>query len=122
MKNTLQVLSVSILCLVLVLLLAACSQQATEPQPGITPSRPATGTTPTPIPPTSTPGSSPVPSELLQTPETEWHLVVIGDSSLGGLGKAFASQTENDVGVRRLHPRSRGMKNWPMICGRLRSW
>jgi predicted dienelactone hydrolase len=33
-------------------------------------------------------------------PQTEWHLVVIGDSSLGGLGKAFASRIENDLGVQ----------------------
>jgi len=33
-------------------------------------------------------------------PETEWHLVVIGDSSLGGLGEALASRMENDVGVQ----------------------
>jgi hypothetical protein len=39
-------------------------------------------------------------SRLPQVSETEWHVVVIGDSSLGGLGKAFASQIENDVGVQ----------------------
>jgi hypothetical protein len=33
-------------------------------------------------------------------PETEWHLVVIGDSSLWGLGEAFASQIESDLGVQ----------------------
>jgi predicted dienelactone hydrolase len=98
MKNTLHVLSVCILCLAL--LLAACGQQDTEPQPGITPSRPAAGPTPTPIPPTSTPGSSSPPSESAQTPHAEWHLVVIGDSSLWGLGEAFASQIESDLGVQ----------------------
>ena len=39
MKNTLQVLSVCILCLAL--LLAACDQEETVNQPGITPSQPA---------------------------------------------------------------------------------
>jgi len=56
--------------------------------------------TATSIPASPTPGPSSVPSESQQRPETEWHLVVIGDSSLGGLGKAFASQMENDVGVQ----------------------
>jgi hypothetical protein len=40
------------------------------------------------------------PSELPQGPEAVWHLVVIGDSSLWGLGKAFAAQIEKDVGVK----------------------
>jgi len=39
------------------------------------------------------------PSELPQGPDAVWHLVVIGDSSLWGLGKAFAAQIEKDVGV-----------------------
>lgn len=39
------------------------------------------------------------PSELPQGPNAVWHLVVIGDSSLWKLGKAFASQIEKDVGV-----------------------
>jgi predicted dienelactone hydrolase len=56
--------------------------------------------TPTSIPASPTPRPSPVPSESPQVPQTEWHLVVIGDSSLGGLGKAFASQMENDLGVQ----------------------
>jgi predicted dienelactone hydrolase len=97
MKNRLQVLSVCVLCLVL---LAACSQEETVIEPEARPSQPATGPAPTPIPPTSTPSSSSGPSESAQMPETEWHLVVIGDSSLGGLGKAFASQMENDLGVQ----------------------
>jgi hypothetical protein len=33
-------------------------------------------------------------------PETEWDLVVIGDSSLWGLAEAFASQIEADLGVK----------------------
>jgi hypothetical protein len=39
-------------------------------------------------------------SELPQGPNAVWHLVVIGDSSLGGLGKAFASQIEQDTEVQ----------------------
>jgi hypothetical protein len=39
------------------------------------------------------------PSELPQGPNAVWHLVVIGDSSLWKLGRAFASQIERDVGV-----------------------
>jgi predicted dienelactone hydrolase len=61
---------------------------------------PTADPTATSIPARPTPRTSPVPSEFLQRPETEWHLVVIGDSSLGGLGKAFASQIEDDVGVQ----------------------
>jgi predicted dienelactone hydrolase len=98
MKNRLQVLSVCILCLVL--LLAACSQEETVTEPEAGPSQPATGPAPTAIPPTSTPSSSSGPSESAQMPETEWHLVVIGDSSLGGLGKAFASRIEGGEGVQ----------------------
>ena len=43
--------------------------------------------TATSIPASPSPGPSSVPSESQQRPETEWHLVVIGDSSLGGLGE-----------------------------------
>jgi|GEM_PF-517636 len=98
MKNTLQVLSVFILCLPL--LLAACGQEETVNQSGITPSPPAAEPTPTPIPPTSSPGSFSPLSESAQTPQVEWHLVVIGDSSLWGLGEAFASRIESDLGVQ----------------------
>jgi hypothetical protein len=56
--------------------------------------------TPTPVPPTSSPGSSSVPSESAQMPQARWQLVVIGDSSLWGLGEAFASRIESDVGVQ----------------------
>lgn len=38
-------------------------------------------------------------TELPQGKNAVWHLVVIGDSSLWELGKAFASQIEEDVGV-----------------------
>ena len=39
------------------------------------------------------------PSDLPQGMNAVWHLVVIGDSSLWKLGKAFVSQIEEDVGV-----------------------
>jgi predicted dienelactone hydrolase len=90
MKNTLQVLSVCALCLVLPLV--ACGREETVTRPEVTP---ATGTASTPVTPTST-----APSESPQTPQAEWHLVVIGDSSLWGLGEAFASQIESDLGVQ----------------------
>jgi hypothetical protein len=40
------------------------------------------------------------PSGLPQGPDAVWHLVVIGDSSLWGLGEAFAAQIEKDAGVK----------------------
>jgi len=40
------------------------------------------------------------PSELPKGPDAVWHVVVIGDSSLWGLGEAFTSQIEKDVGVK----------------------
>jgi predicted dienelactone hydrolase len=61
---------------------------------------PAAEPTATSVPARSNPGSSPIPSALPQMPQTEWHLVVIGDSSLWGLGEAFASQIESDLGVQ----------------------
>ncbi len=33
-------------------------------------------------------------------PGAEWQLVVIGDSSLWGLGEAYASQIERDLAVK----------------------
>ena len=39
------------------------------------------------------------PAKSPQGPDAVWHLVVIGDSSLWGLGEAFAAQIEKDVGV-----------------------
>ena len=77
MKNKIHRLSVSILCLAL--LLVACG-----PQPS----------------PTAAPEPSPAPTEPSALPKTDWRLVVIGDSSLWRLGKAFAAQIENDLGVR----------------------
>jgi hypothetical protein len=58
----------------------------------------------------ATPAASPSTQHELPTgPEAEWDLVVIGDSSLWGLGRAFASQIENDVGVKVvLHDVARG--------------
>lgn len=49
--------------------------------------------------PATSPPSQP---ELPKGPEAEWNLVVIGDSSLWGLGEAFAAQIEKDVGVKVL--------------------
>jgi hypothetical protein len=46
-------------------------------------------------------GGSPTPQLGLPTgPDAEWDLVVIGDSSLWGLTKAFSAQIEADVGVK----------------------
>ncbi len=93
-----QVLFVCILCLTL--LLAACSQEETAIEPEVGPSQPAIEPTPTSVQPTATPGSPPLSSRPPQMPQTEWHLVVIGDSTLWGLGEAFASQIESDLGVQ----------------------
>jgi hypothetical protein len=43
---------------------------------------------------------SPTPFAMPSGPGAEWQLVVIGDSSLGGLGEAYASQIEKDLGVK----------------------
>jgi hypothetical protein len=62
--------------------------------------RPATPTTPPSQAHTLTP---PIPVKapaLPQGPDGEWHLVVIGDSSLWGLGEALVQQIEKDVGVK----------------------
>lgn len=67
--------------------------------------------TPTSIPPTATtmptlaptvPAAtvSPTPADMSKGPGAEWHLVVISESSGWGLGRAFASQIEKDVGVK----------------------
>ena len=93
-----QVLFVCILCLTL--LLAACSQKETAIEPEVVPSQPAIEPPSTSVQPTVTPGSPPASSRPPQMPQTEWHLVVIGDSSLWGLGEAFASQIESDLGVQ----------------------
>jgi hypothetical protein len=39
-------------------------------------------------------------TELPQGQDAVWHLVVIGDSTLWGVGEAFASQIEKDIGVQ----------------------
>lgn len=51
------------------------------------------------VAPVTSPPSRPA---LPKGPEAEWNLVVIGDSSLSGLGRAFASQIEEDAGVKVL--------------------
>jgi hypothetical protein len=48
-------------------------------------------------PPATSPPAQPA---LPQGPDAEWNLVIIGDSSLWGLGDALASQIEDDVGVK----------------------
>ncbi len=63
-------------CLVIIIL-TACSAQQTKPTTG----------------PTSTPAVMPTGAGL------PWHLVVVSDSSGWGLGEAYASQIEKDVGV-----------------------
>jgi len=46
-------------------------------------------------------GGSPTPQLGLPTgPDAEWDLVVIGDSSLWGLARAFSAQIEADTGVK----------------------
>ncbi|OGO35847.1 MAG: hypothetical protein A2W35_10595 [Chloroflexi bacterium RBG_16_57_11] len=52
---------------------------------------------PTAVP---TPQTSPTPLVMPIGSDTEWRLVVIGDSSLWGLGEAYASQIEKDLGVK----------------------
>jgi hypothetical protein len=47
-----------------------------------------------------TPQPSPTPLAMPIAPGAEWQLVVIGDSSLWGLGEAYASQIEKDLGVK----------------------
>jgi hypothetical protein len=76
-------------------LLAACG--APQPTATMAPtSQPSLTLTDTALPPSTQ-------QELPRGPEAEWDLVVIGDSSLWGLGKALAAQIEADVGVRVIH-------------------
>ena len=98
-------------------LLAGCS--GTIPDPTATPtlisptptSEPTT--TSTPIPPTATnepvatmtatlpvARASSTPAKMPKGPGVEWRLVVISESSGWGLGTAFASQIEKDIGVK----------------------
>jgi hypothetical protein len=52
--------------------------------------------------PTATQSQEPIPIThgLPQGPDAVWQLVVIGDSSLWGLGEAYARQIERDMGVK----------------------
>jgi hypothetical protein len=48
----------------------------------------------------TTPATSPTPQPALSAGgDAVWHLVVIGDSTLWGLARAFAAQIEQDLGV-----------------------
>jgi hypothetical protein len=59
------------------------------------------GCAPTATPPSAPPATAfPTPTEMPKAAGTEWHLVVISESSGWGLGEAFAKQIEKDVGVR----------------------
>ena len=93
---------------------AAAATQAAQPTD--TPTPKPTDTPPptdTPLPPTDTPiapTDTPIPptetpnpyAELPQGPDAVWHVVVISDSSLWGVGNALASQIEEEVGVEVL--------------------
>jgi hypothetical protein len=77
------------------LLFSGCATPTGLPQ--------TTAEVPTPSPiPTPSPMPTPTRLELPKGPDAVWHLVVIGDSSLWGLGKAFAAQIEKDLGVKVL--------------------
>jgi hypothetical protein len=62
--------------------------------------RPATPTTPLAPAYTLTPPIAVEAPALPQGPDGEWQLVVIGDSSLWGLGEALVQQIETDMGVK----------------------
>src|SRR5512135_2147304 len=57
---------------------------------------------PTPASPATLPAaaSSSTPARMPKGPGVEWHLVVISESSGWGLGSAYASQIEKDLGVK----------------------
>ncbi len=88
--------------LFLLLLLSACAKGPPEPTK-------ISVATPTHTPPTLTPTTKPTLTSTLKPtpimplpagmPTDEWTLVVIGDSSLWGLGRAFAKQIKEDLGV-----------------------
>jgi len=66
---------------------------------------PATAVPPTAVPPTEAPPPTPTPAPPTPTPVpfealTEWDLVVLGDSSVSGLGEAYAKLIEEDLGVK----------------------
>jgi hypothetical protein len=74
------------------LLFSACAKPARLPL--------ATEARPSPSPlPSPSPMPTPTRSELPKGPDAVWNLVVIGDSSIWGLGEAFASQIKKDIGV-----------------------
>jgi hypothetical protein len=85
------------------LTLAGCSS-GTTPVPPIAESalpldQPASLNVQPETPPTNQLTPDPTPT-LSQGPLAEWQLVVIGDSSLWGLGEALAEQIEKDLGVK----------------------
>ncbi len=79
-----------------VAILAACTKSSQVPEVVVT----TTGV-PQDTEVVATPTIRPTETVIVPTPTEEvWHLVVIGDSSLWRLGKAYASQIEKDVGVK----------------------
>jgi hypothetical protein len=94
---------------VLAWLMAACAARQTPEQQAPAALSEADGpATPRPAIPTNPPSQAhtltpPIPVKapaLPQGPDGEWHLVVIGDSTLWGLGEALVQQIEMDVGVK----------------------
>jgi hypothetical protein len=85
-----------ILIAVLFNLLCSGCGSPTQPAPTELPPPPAIA------PPTALAKRLPTPSVTAppKAAETTWDLVVIGDSSLWGLGKAFAARIEKDNGVK----------------------
>jgi hypothetical protein len=75
---------------ILALLLAACAPVAVPP----------TSLPPTTVPSSPTPVPSPMKFVMSTEPDAVWQLVVIGDFSVEGLGEAYASQVNKDVGVQ----------------------
>ena len=84
------------------LLLAGCGNARFARTATSTLNPPATTPVPTATPPatSSVARPSPTPAKMPKGPGVEWHLVVISESSGWGLGKAYASQIEKDVGVK----------------------
>jgi hypothetical protein len=84
------------------LLLAGCGK-ATSAQTATYTRNPPTTTPVSTVTLPATPSVtrlSPTPAKLPRGPGVEWHLVVISESSGWGLGEAYASQIEEDVGVK----------------------
>jgi hypothetical protein len=88
------------------LIAAGCSPGTAPVQPAAETSLPLDQPIRQDILPTATPTSQPPPDPtptiptLPQGPGAEWQLVIIGDSSLWGLGEALAEQIEKDQGVK----------------------